>query len=116
MQQMGNKATARRLMAEAGLPLLPGVVEPVGSVDEAREVAARIGYPLIIKAAAGGGGRGMTVVREAADLADAFTTTRATARAVFRDPAAYVERHLARARHVEVQILCDTHAIGRAHD
>jgi acetyl-CoA carboxylase, biotin carboxylase subunit len=63
MQQMGNKATARRLMADAGLPLLPGVVEPVGTVDEAREVAARIGYPLIIKAAAGGGGRGMTIVR-----------------------------------------------------
>jgi acetyl-CoA carboxylase, biotin carboxylase subunit len=112
MQQMGNKATARRLMAEAGLPLLPGVVEPVGSVDEAREVAARIGYPLIIKAAAGGGGRGMTVVREAEDLADAFTATRATARAVFRDPAVYLERHLTGARHVEVQILCDTHGNG----
>src|SRR3712207_8275524 len=93
MQQMGNKATARRLMAEAGLPLLPGVVEPVGSVDEAREVAEQIGYPLIIKAAAGGGGRGMTVVRNPADLPDAFTATRATARAVFRDPAVRSEEH-----------------------
>jgi acetyl-CoA carboxylase, biotin carboxylase subunit len=112
MQQMGNKATARRLMADAGLPLLPGVVEPIRTVDEAREVAARIGYPLIIKAAAGGGGRGMAVVHEPADLADAFTTTRATAHAVFRDPSVYVERYLPRARHVEVQVLCDAHGNG----
>jgi acetyl-CoA carboxylase, biotin carboxylase subunit len=112
MQRMGNKATARRLMAEAGLPLLPGVVEPVRTADEAREIADRIGYPLIIKAAAGGGGRGMTVVTEPADLAEAFSATRVTARAVFRDPTVYIERYLAHARHVEVQVLCDEHGNG----
>ncbi|MGY1747245.1 acetyl-CoA carboxylase biotin carboxylase subunit [Blastococcus sp. SYSU D00695] len=112
MQQMGNKATARRLMADAGLPLLPGVVEPIRTADEGREVADRIGYPVIIKAAAGGGGRGMTVVTRSADFAAAFASTRATARAVFRDPAVYVERFLPSARHVEVQVLCDAHGNG----
>jgi acetyl-CoA carboxylase biotin carboxylase subunit len=112
MQQMGNKATARRLMADAGLPLLPGVVEPVRTVDVGREIAARIGYPVIIKATAGGGGRGMTVVTTAADFEEAFVTTRATARAVFRDPSVYLERYLPHARHVEVQILCDAHGNG----
>jgi acetyl-CoA carboxylase biotin carboxylase subunit len=112
MQDMGNKATARRLMADAGLPLLPGVVEPVRTVADGLQIAAGIGYPVIIKAAAGGGGRGMTVVQQAADFADAFTATRATARAVFRDPAVYIERYLPRARHVEVQILCDHYGAG----
>jgi acetyl-CoA carboxylase biotin carboxylase subunit len=112
MQQMGNKATARRLMADAGLPLLPGVVEPVRSSDEGRAIADQIGYPVIIKAAAGGGGRGMTVVTDPADFAEAFTSTRATARAVFRDPSVYVERFLPRARHVEVQVLCDAYGNG----
>ena len=112
MQLMGNKATARRLMAEAGLPLLPGVVEPVRTADEGREIADGIGYPVIIKAAAGGGGRGMTVVTSGGDFVDAFETTRATARAVFGDPAVYIERYLPRARHVEVQVLCDEHGNG----
>ena len=112
MQQVGNKATARRLMAAAGLPLLPGVVDPVRTAEEGLAVAAEIGYPVIIKAAAGGGGRGMTVVRDPADFAEAFTTTRTVARAVFRDPAVYVERYLCGARHVEVQVLCDQHGAG----
>jgi acetyl-CoA carboxylase, biotin carboxylase subunit len=112
MQQMGNKATARRLMAEAGLPLLPGVVEPVRTAEEGRAIADEIGYPVIIKAAAGGGGRGMTVVHAPGEFAEAFTATRAVARAVFRDPAVYVERYLTRARHVEVQVLCDGHGAG----
>jgi acetyl-CoA carboxylase, biotin carboxylase subunit len=112
MQQMGNKATARRLMAEAGLPLLPGVVEPVRTAEEGRAIADEIGYPVIIKAAAGGGGRGMTVVQAPEAFTEAFATTRAVARAVFRDPAVYVERYLTRARHVEVQVLCDGHGAG----
>ncbi|MGY1686243.1 acetyl-CoA carboxylase biotin carboxylase subunit [Geodermatophilus sp. SYSU D00804] len=112
MQQMGNKATARRLMAAAGLPLLPGVVDPVRTAEEGLAVAAEIGYPVIIKAAAGGGGRGMTVVHDPADFAEAFATTRTVARAVFRDPTVYVERYLSGARHVEVQVLCDAHGNG----
>ncbi|WP_138732800.1 acetyl-CoA carboxylase biotin carboxylase subunit [Modestobacter excelsi] len=112
MQQMGNKATARRLMADAGLPLLPGVVEPVRTAEEGLAIADEIGYPVIIKAAAGGGGRGMTVVSAPGEFAEAFATTRAVARAVFRDPTVYVERYLSRARHVEVQVLCDGHGAG----
>ncbi len=112
MQLMGNKATARRLMAAAGLPLLPGVVDPVATAEEGLAIAEEIGYPVIIKAAAGGGGRGMTVVHEPAAFAEAFATTRTVARAVFRDPTVYIERYLAGARHVEVQVLCDSHGSG----
>ncbi len=112
MQLMGNKATARRLMADAGLPLLPGVVDPVRTAEDGLRIAAEIGYPVIIKAAAGGGGRGMTVVREPGDFAEAFATTQTVARAVFRDPTVYVERYLSGARHVEVQVLCDAHGNG----
>jgi acetyl-CoA carboxylase biotin carboxylase subunit len=112
MEKVGDKATARQLMSEAGLPLLPGTIEPVASVDEARDVANSIGYPLIIKAVAGGGGRGMTVVRDADDLATAYTTTRATAQAVFKDSAVYIERYLDAPRHVEIQLVCDSHGKG----
>ncbi|PWW22028.1 acetyl-CoA carboxylase biotin carboxylase subunit [Geodermatophilus normandii] len=112
MQQVGNKATARRLMAAAGLPLLPGVVDPVRTAEEGQAIAAEIGYPVIIKAAAGGGGRGMTVVHDPGDFPEAFATTRTVARAVFRDPTVYVERYLSGARHVEVQVLCDAHGAG----
>jgi acetyl-CoA carboxylase biotin carboxylase subunit len=112
MQKLGNKATARALMTDAGLPLLPGTVESVPDARSGAAIAAEIGYPVIIKAAAGGGGRGMTVVHEPADFAAAFRATRNTAHAVFRDPAVYVERFLPDARHVEVQVLCDQHGVG----
>ncbi len=109
MADMGNKAVARRLMTEAGLPLLPGTVESVDSLDVAREAAAGIGYPVIIKAAAGGGGRGITVVHRPDDFDLAYTSTRTSALAVFRDSRVYVERYLARARHIEIQVLADNH-------
>lgn len=109
MAAMGNKATARRLMTAAGLPLLPGTVETVDSLDLAREAAREIGYPVIIKAAAGGGGRGITVVPTVAEFDAAYTATRASALAVFRDSRVYVERYLPRARHIEVQVLADDH-------
>lgn len=108
MSQMGNKATARELMSKAGLPLLPGTIEPVTTADEAHDIAADIGFPVIIKAAAGGGGRGMTIVRRAEDLHHAYQTTRAQAQAVFKDSAVYIERYLESARHTEVQLVCDT--------
>lgn len=107
MGDVGNKAIARRLMDEAGLPLLPGTVAPLTSLDEAMRVAGDIGYPVILKAAAGGGGRGITVVRCPADLPGAYAATRATALAVFRDSSVYLERYLGRARHIEVQVMCD---------
>jgi acetyl-CoA carboxylase, biotin carboxylase subunit len=112
MQRLGNKATARELMAEAGLPLLPGTVEPVRTAAEGAALAADIGYPVIIKAVAGGGGRGMAVVAGPGDFADAYAGTTATAQAVFRDGRVYVERFLTGARHVEVQVLCDAYGAG----
>ncbi|KLL12494.1 acetyl-CoA carboxylase biotin carboxylase subunit [Protofrankia coriariae] len=112
MASLGDKSVARALMRRAGLPLLTGSADVARSVADARDIADAIGYPVIIKAAAGGGGRGMTVVRSAAQLATAFADTRAAARAVFGDDRIYVERFLERARHVEVQILCDAHGVG----
>ncbi len=112
LAQLGDKATARALMKEAGLPLLPGAVQAVAHLAEAREVCEEIGFPVIIKAVAGGGGRGMTVVRRPEDLPAAFTETRAAARAAFADDRVYLERYLDRSRHVEVQFLCDAHGKG----
>ncbi|MGJ7908319.1 acetyl-CoA carboxylase biotin carboxylase subunit [Actinopolyspora sp. H202] len=112
MDVLGDKSSARRVMRENGLPLLPGTVEPLGSYEEARRIADDIGYPVILKAAAGGGGRGITVVRDPADLFDAFHTTRASARTLFKDPSLYLEKYLESARHIEVQVLCDSHGRG----
>ncbi len=104
---LSDKASARALMAEAGLPMLPGTIGPVNDGHEAHRVAADIGYPLIIKAAAGGGGRGMRTVRDPAELARAFAGARADAQALFGDGRVYIEKYLEHARHVEVQILAD---------
>jgi acetyl-CoA carboxylase biotin carboxylase subunit len=112
MEKVGDKAIARRLMREAGLPLLPGTIEPVATVQDAQDVANEIGYPLIIKAVAGGGGRGMNVVRAGEDLERLYKTTRATAQAVFKDSAVYMERYLEAPRHTEVQLVCDNHGNG----
>ena len=112
MEKVGDKATARQLMSAAGLPLLPGTVEPVNTLDDAHDVANEIGYPVIIKAVAGGGGRGMSVVHRADQLATLYQTTRATAQAVFKDSAVYIERYLETSRHTEIQLVCDPHGNG----
>ena len=104
---LGDKSVARALMRQAGLPLLPGGVEPVSSAAQAAGLAAGIGYPVIVKAVAGGGGKGMEVVSAPADLAPAFERAGAAARSVFGDGRLYLERYLSPARHVEVQVLCD---------
>ncbi|MFI6497901.1 acetyl/propionyl/methylcrotonyl-CoA carboxylase subunit alpha [Nonomuraea typhae] len=107
MERLGDKVSARMLMTEAGLPLLPGSLEPLGSAEEAARLARRTGYPLILKASAGGGGRGMQIVWSEHELARAHRQTRATAQTLFGDPRVYAERYLPRARHVEIQILAD---------
>lgn len=112
MEKVGSKAVTRELMAAAGLPLLPGTRDAVATVEQAHAIAADIGYPLVIKAVAGGGGRGITMVRRREDLSDAYRTTRATALATFRDSNVYIERYLDHARHIEVQVLCDAHGNG----
>nr|QLJ96493.1 acetyl-CoA carboxylase biotin carboxylase subunit [Micromonospora carbonacea] len=112
MSALADKATARALLRRAGLPLPPGSVETLPTAQRAAEVAAEIGYPVIVKAAAGGGGRGMTVVDAPADLPRAYARTRAAAQAAFGDDRVYVERYLTDARHVEVQVLCDGNGDG----
>jgi acetyl-CoA carboxylase, biotin carboxylase subunit len=107
--RLGDKVAARTLMSEVGVPMLPGSLRPLSTVDEAKAVVDGIGYPVIIKAAAGGGGRGMSVVRSEGDFARAYQETRAAAQALFGDSRVYVERYLDRARHVEIQILADSY-------
>ena len=107
IQQMGDKVAARRLMATAGVPVVPGSDGPVESVDAVREIAGRIGYPVMIKAAAGGGGIGMMRVRDEAGLAAAFASAQRRAQSAFGSGSLFVERFLEAPRHVEVQILGD---------
>jgi len=107
LRRLGDKAEARQIARAAGLPVLPGSAQSLSTVEEARSVADLIGYPLIIKATAGGGGRGMTVVRDARDLTRAWGQARAVAQATFGDPRLYLERFLENARHIEVQVLGD---------
>ncbi|GAA1364818.1 acetyl-CoA carboxylase biotin carboxylase subunit [Catellatospora chokoriensis] len=112
IERLGDKAAARAAMAAAGLPMLPGSDGPVQCPDLAAQVASRIGYPVIVKAVAGGGGRGMQVVREPADLVRQFREVKSAAQSLFGDDRLYLERYLPAARHVEVQILCDQYGNG----
>jgi acetyl-CoA carboxylase, biotin carboxylase subunit len=105
IEQMGDKVNARNLMEAAGVPVAAGTREPVGDVEGALEQARRIGYPLMVKATAGGGGIGMSVVRDEAGLRTAFETARSRAERFFGNPAILLERYVEHARHVEVQIL-----------
>ena len=111
IQQMGDKVGARRLMAAAGVPVVPGSDGPVDSVEAAREIAGRIGYPLMIKAAAGGGGIGMMKVKDEPALSPAFASAQRRAQSAFGAGAVFVERYLEGARHVEIQVFGD--ATGR---
>src|SRR5262245_50075155 len=106
---MGSKTAARTRMREAGVPIIPGTTEPVGSAQEVIRIGGEIGYPLLIKAAAGGGGKGMKVVRDAAEAERAFESARREGEKYFADASVYVERYLEDPRHVEVQVLADGH-------
>jgi len=105
---MGDKATAKRLMQEAGVPTTPGS-GIVASVDEARAVAEQIGFPVLLKATAGGGGKGMREVHAPAELPTAYATAQAEAEASFKDGRLYVEKLMVNPRHIEVQVLADEH-------
>ncbi|WP_433336594.1 acetyl-CoA carboxylase biotin carboxylase subunit [Spirillospora sp. CA-294931] len=109
MEQVGDKARVRTLMGRAGLPLLPGSDGGVPTLADAEEIGAEIGYPVIVKAAAGGGGRGIEIARDRAELQDVYRRTTALARRLFGNGEVYLERYLPAARHVEVQLLCDEH-------
>ena len=106
---MGDKVEAKRTAAEAGLPLVPGSDGAIDSVDEAAKVADTVGYPVLIKAASGGGGRGMKVAATPDDLSEAFSSARSEAKAAFGDDTVYMERYLDNPRHIEIQIIADSH-------
>ena len=109
IRTMGDKAEARRTMIAAGVPVVPGSEGTIEDLDEGGREAERIGYPLMIKAAAGGGGKGMRVCREPEQFEKAFSMARNEAAGAFDDPRVYVERLVERPRHVEIQVLGDRH-------
>ncbi len=106
---VGSKTAARALAATASVPVVPGTTEPLRDAQEAASVAERLGYPVLLKASAGGGGKGMRIVRSAAELAAALESAKREAMTSFGDDAVYVEKYIAGPRHVEIQILGDTH-------
>jgi acetyl-CoA carboxylase, biotin carboxylase subunit len=109
IKMMGDKVEARRTMAAAGVPILPGSPEPLEPGDEAVALAREIGFPVIVKAAAGGGGRGMRIVRAEEELLPALTAASTEAAAAFKNGAVYIERYIERPRHIEIQVLADEH-------
>ncbi|HUF90435.1 MAG TPA: acetyl-CoA carboxylase biotin carboxylase subunit [Gemmatimonadota bacterium] len=112
IRAMGEKTAARRAMDAAGVPVIPGTLNALGDAEAALAAAGRAGYPVLLKAAAGGGGKGMRVVAGADEMAGAFRAASSEAASAFGDPALYLERYLPEARHVEIQVLADQR--GRA--
>ena len=106
---MGNKTEARRLAISAGVPVVPGTTEALRDVDDAMTTASLFGYPVLLKAAAGGGGKGMRIVRRESELEGALSSAQREAKNAFGDDAVYVEKYIEGPRHVEVQVLADAH-------
>jgi acetyl-CoA/propionyl-CoA carboxylase biotin carboxyl carrier protein len=109
IEAMGSKTAARERMRAAGVPIIPGTTEPASSVDDVRAAAEEIGYPIAVKASAGGGGKGFKIAATADELERAYESARREGEAYFADPSVYVERYLEDPRHVEVQVLADEH-------
>jgi acetyl-CoA carboxylase biotin carboxylase subunit len=109
IRTMGDKIEAKRTARKLGIPVVPGSEGGVSTDQEAGKIASEIGFPVLIKAAAGGGGRGMKVARSAAELSTALSTARAEAKAAFGDDAVYIEKYLERPRHIEIQVIGDGH-------
>ncbi len=109
MEAMGGKISARKIVIDAGVPVVPGTTEPLTSFENAKEVAASFGYPVMLKASAGGGGKGMRFVAEASELRSALETAQSEARSSFGDDAVYVEKAILSPRHIEIQVFSDTH-------
>ena len=109
MEAMGGKISARKIAIEAGVPVVPGTTESLDSVEDARETAAGIGYPVMLKASAGGGGKGMRLVHNEDELKIALETAQSEALAAFGDASVYIEKAIVRPRHIEIQIFADSH-------
>jgi len=114
IEAMGDKIRARKLMKKANVPVIPGTVEGVKEADKAVKIAEEIGYPVIIKASAGGGGIGMRTVYEEDELVRSIESTQSVASSAFGDPTVYIEKYLERPRHIEFQVLADEHG-NRIH-
>ncbi len=109
IRMMGDKIAAKAAMASLGVPLVPGSDGAVADLDQARAVGQRVGYPVLVKAAAGGGGRGMKVAHSEDELEEAWTVARTEARTAFGDDAVYIEKYLDRPRHIELQVMADAY-------
>ncbi len=107
IEQLGNKAMARKMMKEAGVPVVPGSKQIIETIEECQALAKKITYPLIIKAANGGGGRGMRIVRSEDELEHAYYSAKSEAKACFGDEDVYMEKYIENPKHIEVQVLCD---------
>ena len=106
---IGSKTAARQLVTKANVPIVPGTTDPLNDAGEATGIAERYGYPVLLKAAAGGGGKGMRVVRTAAEMQSSLDTARREAKNAFGDDAVYVEKYIEGPRHVEIQVIGDQH-------
>lgn len=109
IERMGDKVTAKQTVKELGLPVVPGSPGGVNTAEEGQKISEDMGFPVLIKAASGGGGKGMQVVRKAEEFAEAFTTARREAKANFGDDTVYIEKYLEKPRHIEIQVFGDTH-------
>ena len=109
MEGLGGKMSARKIAIDAGVPIVPGTTEPLASFEEAKVTAAKIGYPVMLKASAGGGGKGMRLVFEESELKSSLDNAQAEALAGFGDAEVYVEKAVVRPRHIEIQVFSDTH-------
>ncbi|MBC8086224.1 MAG: acetyl-CoA carboxylase biotin carboxylase subunit [Phycisphaerae bacterium] len=109
IEAMGSKTAARQLAMSAGVPVVPGTTEGLRDAEEAKEIADKYGYPILLKAAAGGGGKGMRIVRGPAEMSDALDSAKRESKNAFGDDAVYVEKYIEGPRHVEIQILADAH-------
>ncbi|MCS6874302.1 MAG: acetyl-CoA carboxylase biotin carboxylase subunit [Pyrinomonadaceae bacterium] len=109
MEAMGGKISARKIAIQAGVPVVPGTTEPVRSFEDALETAMKYGFPIMLKASAGGGGKGMRLVEREEDLKSAFETAQGEARSAFGDDSIYIEKAIVRPRHIEIQVFSDKH-------
>ncbi|HXG95134.1 MAG TPA: acetyl-CoA carboxylase biotin carboxylase subunit [Blastocatellia bacterium] len=109
MRIMGSKTSARRAAQAAGAPVVPGTVSSLASLEEAEKVAGEIGYPIMLKAASGGGGKGLRLVRSRDEIRSAFELAQSEAASSFKDPSVYIEKYIERPRHIEIQLIGDHH-------
>jgi acetyl-CoA carboxylase biotin carboxylase subunit len=109
IDQMGSKTEARQRMSKAGVPIVPGTTEPVSGPDDAKKIAREVGYPIMLKASAGGGGKGMRLVHSESEIENALIASQSESRKAFGDDAVYIEKAIIKPRHVEIQVLADAY-------